>query len=565
MNTNLAITSSHSQVTVFITGATGLMGTETVKFFLKEAPEIKLKLLILNSEKNTKKVIEYQKHKNIEIIFGDLKNYSSVLKCVSGANYVLHIGGMVSPYCLKYVDETQKVNVGGAENICKAVLAQKNKDIKVCYIGSVAETGCRIFPTHWGRCGDPIKVSIYDHYGLSKVLAEKIFVESGIKNWVVIRMTGILTETFFTQMNPIIFHLVVNSTLEWCTKEDAGRLMLKLVTEDLKGNLNNRKGKHNFWNHYYNVGSGDAYRLTNYEFVNKLMGYLNLPPMEKLYEPNWLISKNFHGQYFLDSDDLEEFLHFRQNLDAEKYICNCARNAMFIAKIPYYFHIPKYVSAFFAKMLFKFIGNTKNEGSLDWIKTNNTKMISAFYGSMDEYKKIPKKWENFEILEINKNTSDGQKYALNHGYDDKKPESEIDIKDCKKAAEFRGGKCLSEKMVKGDLSTKLKWKCGYCQNEFVASPNLILLGGHWCDKCYTPVKKWDYDNIAKTNPFFAQVWYNNHRKDENNVYYFDELYDIYNCKKGGEVKKETSMKKKTDFCLFGIIAFILSALFYYFN
>ena len=79
-------------------------------------------------------------------------------------------------------------------------------------------------------------------------------------------------------------------------------------------------------------------------------------------------------------------------------------------------------------------------------------------------------------------------------------------------------------MEKGDLRTKLKWKCGYCKNEFEASPCLILLGGFWCPKCYIPVEKWDYDNIAKTCPFFAQLWYNDHPKDENNIYVFKEVF-----------------------------------------
>ena len=550
--------------TVFITGSTGLMGTETVKSFLKEAPNIKLKLLIRNKKKNQKKISEYKKHKNIEIILGDLKDYNSVLKGVTNSDYVLHIGGMVEPKCLPYPDETLKVNVGGAENICKAVLAQKNKnEIKVCYIGSVAETGCRIFPINWGRCGDPLKASIYDHYALSKILAEKIFVESGIKNWVVVRMSGILTESFFTQMNPILFHIVANGNLEWCTKEDAGRLMMKLVVEDLNGNLKNGKGKHNFWNHFYNVSSGENYRLSNYEFINKLMDCLNLPGMDKIYQPNWLISKNFHGHFYLDSDDLEEFLHFRLNIDCDKYFFNFTQNSIFIAKIPYYFHMPKFISAFFAKMLFKFIANTKKEGILDWIKSNNEKMISAYFGSMEEYKKIPNKWEDFKVLKFEKKNIEGEKYALDHGYDDKKSENEIDINDCKKAAIFRGGKCLSENMIKGDLSTKLKWKCGYCQNEFLASPNLILLGGHWCDKCYYPIEKWDYDNIAKTNPFFAQVWYNNHKKDENNVYYFDDLYEIYNSKKGEEIK-DSDMDKNVLFCLVGILVILISILLWHF-
>ena len=61
---------------------------------------------------------------------------------------------------------------------------------------------------------------------------------------------------------------------------------------------------------------------------------------------------------------------------------------------------------------------------------------------------------------------------------------------------------------------------------FEASPALILLGGHWCPECYIPQKKWDYDQIAKTNPFFAQVWYPNHTKEEHNTYEFDDLFQI---------------------------------------
>ncbi len=56
------------------------------------------------------------------------------------------------------------------------------------------------------------------------------------------------------------------------------------------------------------------------------------------------------------------------------------------------------------------------------------------------------------------------------------------------AAKFRGGDCLSENMKKGNLSEKLKWKCGHCGAEFEASPALILLGGHWCPECFIPQK-----------------------------------------------------------------------------
>ena len=82
------------------------------------------------------------------------------------------MGGLVSPLADDLPYETMDVNINGMKNICKAVLSQENKDnIKVCYIGTVAETGGRNYPFHFGRTGDPINISIYDHYGLSKAIA----------------------------------------------------------------------------------------------------------------------------------------------------------------------------------------------------------------------------------------------------------------------------------------------------------------------------------------------------------------------------------------------------------
>ena len=79
------------------------------------------------------------------------------------------------------------------ENIVKAILAQPAKDkIKLVYIGTVAETGDRNPPIHWGRTGDPLKISIYDNYARTKAIAERIIIESGVKYWVSLRQTGVL-------------------------------------------------------------------------------------------------------------------------------------------------------------------------------------------------------------------------------------------------------------------------------------------------------------------------------------------------------------------------------------
>jgi hypothetical protein len=159
----------------------------------------------------------------------------------------------------------------------------------------------------------------------------------------------------------------------------------------------------------------------------------------------------------------------------------------------------------------------KELGTMYWIKNVEKDRITAFFGSKERWKEIPS-WNEYKIDQPSK-----EAFRLNHGYDETKPKSELDLEDMKQAAKFRGGECLAETMQKGDLSTKLPWCCAF-GHYFEASPTLVLLGGHWCPECLpTP---WNYDEEAKRNPFFAQVWYPLHETDEANYYDKSILKDI---------------------------------------
>lgn len=509
--------------TVFITGGTGTMGWAAFQELLKYPSEINIRLLARKGPKNFKLLTPYLNYPNVKIVWGDLLDYESIQEGIEGCDYVLHIGGMVSPAADYKPYTTLKTNVKAAEYIVKAVQEQPNADdIKVCYIGTVAQTGCRNYPIHWGRTGDPIKISIYDHYAISKTIAERVFAESGLKHWVVMRQSGILYPALLHNMEPIMYHVPLNGVLEWATVEDSGRLMANFVTE--------KELPEEFWRSFYNIGSGKDYRLTNYEFEKLLLGCIGLGNPKTLFDPNWFTLKNFHGQYYADSDKLEKYLHFRENLPVEMYFDRMA------TMVEPYFRIPKFIPTkkllgFGTKPFMKKIAETKQWGTLDWIKNKDEKRISAFYGTYEDWKKIGSYWSMFELEFPDKHNSAAEEFKLDHGYDETKPTSELDLEDMKKAAEFRGGKCVSKKMTKGDMFTKLKWQCGTCGEEFKASPNLVLKGGHWCPDCTIPTVKWNYDEVAKTNPFFAQVWYNDHKEDEHNVYYFDELFEGWERKK----------------------------------
>lgn len=467
--------------TVFLTGATGTMGWAGLQELLARPDEYAVTVLARKSPKNEKKLAPYAD--KIRIVWGDLMRYEDVLAGVTGADVVLHVGGMVSPQADYYPEKTLKVNVTAAEHVVKAILAQPNAaDIKAVYIGSVAQTSDRPVPIHWGRTGDPVCPSEFDFYGVSKIVSERVFADSGLKRWVSLRQSGILYPGILKNFDPIMFHVPVKGVLEWATVEDSGRLLERVCRDDVP---------EAFWNRFYNISSGPDYRMTNYDFERRLLKATHCPPPEKIFNANWFVLKNFHGQYFLDADVLESYLHFRANVPVDDYFQQLSD------ALPGYFKLAKIVPACMMKAVLRTLANKKTYGTQYWIKHRDAEHIRAYYGSMEAYRAIPD-WKDFDLSE-----PPGREKAIHidHGYDETVPLEKLTVSDLQHAAEFRGGQLLSE-AYDGDPARKLTWRC-HDGHTFEASPKLILEGGHWCPECLPP--EWHYAEQAAHNPFLAQV------------------------------------------------------------
>ena len=519
-----------AKTTVFLTGATGTMGYAGMTEILRYPKKYTLRILARPSKKNKELLAPLQaEHKALHVVWGDLANYKDVLKGVSGADIVLHVGGMVSPQADYKPKATLRTNIFAAENITKAVLAQpEDKQPKVVYIGSVAQMGDRREPLHWGRTGDPICVSAYDHYGLTKAQAERIITDSGIKKWVSLRQSGILYPAIIKNYDPIMFYVPIRGVLEWATVEDSGRLLERVCRDEVP---------EEFWKNYYNIGSGKEYRLNNYEFEILMLDAIGCPRPEKIFNANWFTTRNFHGMWYIDGDKLENYLHFRANMPVKEYFAQMAKDKSLPLGIK--FAAKTHIAKLFphcVKAAMWFMANSKEHGTQWWIKNcqssdaalreKTMKRVHAYYGSLEAYRAIPD-WQHMDL------SHNSEEYTLlNHGYDENKPREEFTIEDMQQVAAFRGGKCLSKRMKKGDWDTKLKWEDAEGRT-FEASPRLILLGGHWSPfdmpypYAHEPKEKqvpWDWNRVSKENPFFAQLWAPLHDATENNVY-GPEIFD----------------------------------------
>lgn len=475
--------------TVFITGATGNMGWAGFQELLKKKDRFDIRLLVRPGKVNRKKLAPYAGDPSVTVVWGDLMNYEDVKEAASGADFVLHVGGMVSPAADYFPEKTLKVNVTAAENVVKAVLAQPNADeMKVVYIGSVAQCGDRLFPVHWGRTGDPVYASRYDKYSVSKCVAEKIFADSGLKKWVSLRQSGILYPGILKVLNPTAFHVPVAGVLEWATIEDSGRVLANVVEDWVPDE---------FWNRFYNIGSGEQYRLTNYEFETMLLKTLGLPSPEKIFEPQWFATQNFHGMWYTDSDVLENYLHFRENVPVEDYFRRMKKS------LPWYYSLAFLAPAFAVKMFMKPFAFEKEMGTQWWV-SNDPDKLAAYYGSEENYRSIVS-WDSVRPPHFEKNLEkaleNGEAKVLSHGYDTSRPIYSVSEQEVQAAAEFRGGKFLGPSARLGEKGAIFSWECEN-GHVFDASLEYVLLGGGWCSEC--PADEVQSCTTGK-NRFISQV------------------------------------------------------------
>ncbi len=495
------------QKTVFLTGATGGMGRECLTQMLADADQYRVRILARDSAKNRAILAPYLDAPNLETVWGDLTDPTAVDRCVAGADLILHVAAFVSPQADYDPKTAMKVNYGGTRALIDAIHAQGRADeVKFVYVGTIAETGDRMPPIHWGRVGDPIKPSMFDYYAVSKVAAERYVIESGLKYWVSLRQTGIIGPAMSEIRDAIMFHNCFDNVLEYASDRDSGRIMRNLSRFDADGSLPDA-----FWGHIYNIGGGESCRASCYEMYKEMYGRIGLTKLEYLLDPKQQATRNFHGTYYLDSDKLENFLHFRQDTMEYCYesfiqgMGSTAKVARFICKLPG----GQKMMASAMKKEFDKLTETEH-GTVRFIKENMEDHIEAYWGSRAAWEALPtdiRDMQHFEDWDT--------VVHIDHGYDESKPESELTLADMQKAAAFRGGSCESKSMKKGDWNTQLQFKCQF-GHDFAASPRLVLEGGHWCDVCER--ESWNYAARAKGDPFFAQVWDPLHGPDEQRVY-----------------------------------------------
>jgi nucleoside-diphosphate-sugar epimerase len=348
---------------ILLTGAFGEVGIETLKELIRrkiyDIRVFDLKYDSLN-KKNRKKIAKSYINQ-IKVFWGDLRNYDEVLTAVNKADIVLHIGALIPPAADKFPEEAWKINKGGTKNIIKAMEAQDKKP-RLIYTSSISVYGDRIKDPRI-NVNDPFNPSMGDEYSITKIEAEKL-VQSSNLEWTIFRLTAIMNPRM--KIQPIMFHLPLDTSLEICRTADTGYALVQAIEcDELFGNI-------------YNLSGGEKCRITARDYLKTNFKIFGLDP--NIIPENAYATRNFHCGYYADGDKLEELLHFqrdglKEHFDAVK---ECVPASLKIAtKI-----LPK-------RVIRKYL--LRMSEPLKAIKRNEEEHIRRFYGSREEFEKLPKK------------------------------------------------------------------------------------------------------------------------------------------------------------------------------
>ncbi len=273
---------------ILLTGAFGNIGSATLEELLTKGYNVTA--FDLNNRRNRTIARKYQK--KIKIIWGDLRKKDDLVSAIKGKDAVIHVAGIIPPIADVRPKLTEQVNVGGTENIV-SVMKEYSPNAKLIFTSSISVYGDRV-RNPFIKKTDPFSPNLGDVYANSKIKAEKIIQESGIK-YAIFRLAAIIPTTF--TLDPLMFHYPLKTSFETCHPRDVGLALTNAVENE------------EILNGAYLIGGGEKCRKSYKEFLDDVLEILGLG--RNLLPPEAFATKGAHCGY-LDTEESQRKLKYQR-------------------------------------------------------------------------------------------------------------------------------------------------------------------------------------------------------------------------------------------------------------
>ncbi len=332
---------------ILVTGGAGSVGLEVLKELQLQKKWYDVKVLERNKPAVLRKLKPFRK--DFQLILGDLCDPAILARATADIDFVIHLAAIIPPLADQDPDLAERVNVGGTRKLIESV-EKHSPQAFFLYTSSVSVYGDRVY-NPWITVDDPLLPSDGDEYAETKIKAEKSVRKSSLK-WTIFRLSAIMGPQ--TRMDPLFFHMPLDTSLEIASARDTGFALVESIYHqaELRGKI-------------FNLSGGGSCRATYREFLTRAftakgLGSLDLP--ERAFA-----QRNFHCGNYIDSDQLEEILHFQQD-SLEDYYRMLTKKSTYLEK----------TATLFFQAFIKLFLLTKSE-PLRAIRKKNHEQINRFF------------------------------------------------------------------------------------------------------------------------------------------------------------------------------------------
>ena len=208
----------------------------------------------------------------IEIVKGDITDEAQVADAIEGVSAVVHLAALLPPNSERDSELTFSVNVGGTENIIKAMEAGA-PDATLIFTSSISTYGNTMDEEPPVRVSHP--QSAIDIYADSKIVGERMVRESSL-NWIAMRIAGIMVPAFMEPPSPWPF--VAEQRVEMVHRDD--------VVDALFASVNAPEAA----NKVLNIAGGHTWQLRGEDYVRDFYEFMGAPLEDVDYResPGWV-------------------------------------------------------------------------------------------------------------------------------------------------------------------------------------------------------------------------------------------------------------------------------------
>ena len=220
--------------TVLVTGAFGLVGSETVRQLAVEGLRVVATDLNVPAYRKAAEVMP-----STEVRWADLTKPEAVTRLLQAVapTAIIHLAAIIPPACYARPKLADRVNVGATEVLLKAAAALPNPP-RFVQASSVAAYGARNPHRVDGVLTAETPLRPSDIYGEHKVEAENLVRASGL-DWVILRLGGVLSAEprFDLDLDTIYFEaaLPIDGRIQTVDVRDVARAFIAATTAPVVG------------------------------------------------------------------------------------------------------------------------------------------------------------------------------------------------------------------------------------------------------------------------------------------------------------------------------------------